>query len=347
MAGSVSFANWTLCWFIPQLNGEGLKIGGAAFNGRNVLASGGTPFVIVPYHGEWPTFKDGLNPQCGGLPLLSLIPTAPNVHQSSLPPNNTALNDNEYHAVSNPRGAVAIEKHGKGWIEPDHLAVWAKFQCGNYQYIHRWVFYADGSIHVEVGLGGKLGPWGPHLGHIHNFYFRLDLDIDSAGNNQVQRLHHAGWGLGQDNWVPFLVEGKDTLVPSGYTKWRVLNKTAKSNGQVRSYELIPGGDGGPDGKYSTGDLWVCLYKGGVEDGGDVGGDCKDTVMNTNYINPAENVDGKDVVIWYCMRTHHVTRSLGEEKNVLPYHYVGFHMEPRDFMDDTPKGIYSTTPVSPL
>jgi Copper amine oxidase, enzyme domain len=346
MPGSVQHANWSVCWFVPSMNGEGLKIAGATFNGRSVIASGGAPFVIVPYHGESPTFKDGLNPQCGGLPYLALIPTAPNVHQNSLPPNNTATNDNEFHAQNNPRGAVVVEKHGKGWIEPEHLVVWAKFQCGNYQYVHRWVFHADGSVHVEVGLGGKLGSWGPQLGHIHHFYFRLDLDIDGAGNNQAQRLHHGGWGLNQDAWLSILTETTNTANPAGYTKWKVVNKAAKPNGQFRSYELVPGSDGGPDGKYSTNDVWVCLYKSGTESGSDVGSNCKDTALTTAYVNPPENVDGKDVVLWYCLRHHHFTRYLGEEKKVLPYHFVRFHLEPRDFLDDTPTGLYSTNPSSP-
>lgn len=346
MPGSVSHANWSLCWFVPTLNGEGLQIGGATFNGKSVIASGGAPFVLVPYHGQSPTYKDGLNPACGGLPFLALVPHAPNVHQVDLPPDSTALNDDEFHSANNPRGAVVVEKHEKAWIEPEHVVVWAKFQCGNYQYVHRWSFYADGGVDVEVGLGGKLGWWGPHLGHIHHFYFRLDLDIGASGNNQVQQQHHAGWGLNQDSWNPMLAETKDTLKPSGYTKWRVVNKTAKANGQLRSYELIPGSDGAPDGTYSTNDLWACLYKSGAETGSDVGLDCKDTALNTTYVSPAENIDGKDVVLWYCLRHHHATRSLGEEKRVLPYHFVGFHLEPRDFLDDTPSGIYSTKPPSP-
>jgi hypothetical protein len=342
----VQHANWSVCGLISELDGGGLKVS-ATFDGRSVIASGGAPFVIVPYHGQSPTFKDGLSPSCGGLPFLTLIPPAPNVHGNSLPPATIAKNDNEYHAGTNPTGGIAIERHAKGWIEPEHLVIWAKFQCGNYQYIHRWTFGADGVVDIDVGLGGKLGSWGPHLGHIHHFYFRLDLDIAGSGNNQVQKLHHAGWGLTHDSWSAYLTEQYDTLNPAGYTKWKVINKAPKPNGQVRSYELIPGSDGGPDGTYSTRDVWATLYKSGAETGADVGLDCKDTAMTTKYIAPKENIDGKDVVLWYCLRTHHFTRHLGEEKNVLPYHFVSFHLEPRDFLDDTPKGLYSTLPPSPL
>jgi Cu2+-containing amine oxidase len=40
--------------------------------------------------------------------------------------------------------------------EAAHVVLWAKFQCGNYQYIHHWEFGADCSIYVNVGLGGNL-----------------------------------------------------------------------------------------------------------------------------------------------------------------------------------------------
>ena len=132
---------------------------------------------------------------------------------------------------------------------------------------------------------------------------------------------------------------------SRYTKWRVLNKTPKPNGQRRSFELIPGSDGAPDGTYSTGDVWVVRYKAGSETGSNVG--CSDTVLATSYATPAENVDGQDVVIWYCLRSHHAPRELGEEKKVLPYHSVALHMEPRDWVNDTIKNLYPTTPPSPI
>jgi hypothetical protein len=40
--------------------------------------------------------------------------------------------------------------------DPAVAAVWAKFQVGNYQYIHRWEFKTDGAI--EAIVGGRLWP---------------------------------------------------------------------------------------------------------------------------------------------------------------------------------------------
>lgn len=356
MPGSVSHANWSLSWAIPALKGGGLVIRKANFNGMRVLYEAGAPFVLVDYHANLPIFKDGLGwPACGnGLDFTALTPTAPNATGSAIPPSGVATNDNQYDSGTNPGGAVMVEKHGAELSEAEHLVLWAKLQCGNYQYIHRWEFGADGSIHVQVGLGGKL--WTAHPGpdglaggraHIHNFYFRLDFDIDSAGNNLVQEFGHTNLSvLAGDGWTDLKTEGKRTAKPAEFTTWRVVNKTPKPNGQVRGYELIPGSSGLPDGTFSTADLWVVRYKPSGEDGSNVG--CNDSVLGNVYAGGGspETADGQDVVVWHCLRTHHLPRHRAEEDKVLPYEMIGFRVEPRDFLDHTPSGIYTTTPSSP-
>lgn len=339
MPGSVNFAGWVFSWSIPQLSGEGLVITKASFNGTFVPYRGGTPFVLVPYHGNWPTFKDGLGATCGGLPLTALVPTVPNANSAG-----TAGNDNQYDPNTNPTGSVMIEKLPGDLLEPARVVIWAKLQCGNYQYVHRWTFSADGAIDVQVGLGGKLlSPDGGGRAHVHNFYFRLDLDLGGSANNLVQRSEHQGWNPGQDQWVPITKEAKQSWTPSTFTTWRIVNKAPKANGKLRGYELVPGSDGAPDGTYSTGDLWVVRYKSGAEDGANVL--CNDGVLGAQYVS-GESVDGEDVVVWHCLRHHHYPRDQGEEKQVLPYEFLGFHLEPRDFLDDTPSNLYPTTPPSP-
>lgn len=349
MPGTVNFADWSLSWSIPSLTGEGLVISFANFKGTRVLYRAGTPFVLVPYHGNSPTFKDGLGNH--GAPFTMVKPTAPNAPAWQVPPGQWATNDSQFEPATNPGGAVMVEKIPANLLEPARLTVWAKLQCANYQYVHRWTFLADGSIDAEVGLAGRLFHFNPPtMGHIHNFYFRLDFDIAGPTNNLVQRFSHKGNNPGDDQWLDINFESKETADPHTFTKWRVINKAPKSNGMVRSYELIPGSDGGPDGiytsasTYSRGDLWVVRYKPGAEDGADVG--VNDDVLTTKYTN-GEPTNGQDVVVWYCLRHHHQPRSLGEETDVVPYEFLGFRVEPRDFVDATIKNLYPTTPPSPL
>lgn len=345
MPGTVNYAGWTFSWLIPNLSGQGLVISKANFKGMRVLFRAGVPFVLVPYHSNAPTFKDGLGTgTCGqGLPLVALKPAAPNLGYQEYVPGQKAGNDNQHDPVNNPSGAVFVEKNPATLIEPENAVLWAKFGCGNYQYVHRWEFRADGAIHAQVGLGGALHPPAPGKGHIHNFYFRLDFDIVTADNNLVQRLEHQGWGLNQDQWADIKIEQKDFVAPNVFTRWRVINKTPKANGMFRGYEIIPASDGAPDGTYSKADLWVVRYKSGAETGADVA--CNDAALENNYVSN-ESVDGEDVVVWYCLRHHHRPRELGEEKKVLPYSFIGLHIEPRDFLDNTPINLYPTTPPSP-
>lgn len=341
MPGSVSFADWDLTWSIPTGWGGGLVISKARFRGDMVLYRGTAPFVLVPYHGGYPIFKDGINHQ--GAPFTPVLPTSANAFQGlGTPPAN---NDSQWDPVTNPKGAVVVEKEPATLIEPAHIVIWAKFQCVNYQYVHRWEFRADGSIEAGVGLGGVLWTTNPpQANHIHNFYFRLDFDVAGAGNNAVQEFGHPNNILGSDGWTALAMEGRRTAVPTHATKWRVVNRAPKPNGKVRSYEILMSSDMAPDHVSSSGDLWVLAYD-PSQDGHAVGRD--DSVLHTSYLHaPGTVVDGADVVVWCCLRHHHEARPEGEESITLPYEFLSFHIEPRDFLDGTPKNLYPTTPPSP-
>jgi hypothetical protein len=341
MPGTVTHADWSLSWSIPTGWGGGLVISKARFRNDIVLFKGTQPFVLVPYHGGSPIFKDGINHQ--GAPYTPVLPTSANDSQGlGTPP---AGNDNQWDLVGNPTGAVVVEKEQPTLIEPARVVLWAKFQCANYQYVHRWEFRADGVIEAGVGLGGHL--WTPvpaTSNHVHNFYFRLDFDIAGPGNNAVQEFAHPNNNPSSDAWTTLTTEGKRTADPTRATKWRVVNKTPKANGMLRSYEITPASDMAPDKVSSSADLWVLAYD-ASQDGAAVG--TNDSVLGTTYLHGANAVvDGADVVVWYCLRHHHETRQKGEETLTLPYEFLGFHIEPRDFLDATPTNLYSTTPASP-
>jgi hypothetical protein len=341
MPGSVNFADWSLSWSIPTGWGAGLVISKANFRNTRVLFKGTAPFVIVPYHGGSPVFKDGLNHQ--GAPFTPVLPTSAN--DTAGPGTPPASNDNQWDPTTNPGGAVVVEKNPGTLLEPATLVIWAKLQCANYQYIHRWEFRADGSIQPSVGLGGHL--WtttAASSNHIHNFYFRLDIDMAGFANNAVQEFAHPNNNLSSDSWTTIATEGMRIADRARATKWRVVNKTPKPNGMLRSFEIIPSSDMGPDGTYSTADVWVLQYD-PSQDGAAVG--TNDSVLGSGYLHGGGgNVDGADVVVWVCLRHHHQTRQSGEETITLPYEFLSFELEPRDFLDATPTNLYPTTPASP-
>jgi Copper amine oxidase, enzyme domain len=341
MPGTVSFADWTVNWSIPTGWGGGLVISKARFRNDMVLYRGTTPFVLVPYHGGSPIFKDGLNHQ--GAPYTPVLPTSANSSVGTGTP--PAGNDNQWDPTTNPAGAVVVGQEPATLISPASLVIWAKFQCVNYQYVHRWEFHADGAIEAGVGLGGRLWTTNPpQANHVHNFYFRLDLDVVGSANNAVQEFRHPNNNLGSDGWTTLTTEGRRTANPAVATKWRVVNKTPKPNGKLRSYEIVLTSGMAPDQVSSTGDLWVLAYD-PSQDGAAVG--TNDSVLHTSYLHgPGTVVDGADVVVWCCLRHHHEARQDGEETITVPYEFLSFHLEPRDFLNATPTNLYPTTPPSP-
>jgi Copper amine oxidase, enzyme domain len=324
-------ANWSVYWRISQLKGGGLELWWADFKGRRVLWRGTQPFAIVPYHrpvSEPPppehTYKDGLNEQCGGAPFTALKHTAPN---SIAPWQNSAYNA----AVDTE--AVVVDVEPADDFGPATLRIVAKFQCGWYQYVHRWEFDAEGVIHAALGMGGALNPFAKKKAHLHHMYFRIDLDIDGFGTDVFEVFDHSSFNdPGGDGWATMSAQGKFVANPPTARKFRVRDLTSASAlGALRGYEIELPQNAGLD-PYSTGDIWATVYRGdSVQQGADVGLDCTDNALENVYAQgPLDTVNGSDIVLWIAIRHHHEARWDAEEAEYLPYHYEEFHIAPRGF-----------------
>lgn len=328
----VSGAGWSVYWRISQLHGSGLEVWWADFQGRRVLWRGTQPFAIVPYHRPHPgseppppehSYKDGLDTKCGGASFTALKHIAPNTWASS------AFNG------ANDLEAVVVNVDPVTDFGPARLMISAKFQCGWYQYVHSWEFDSDGGIHPRVAMGGQLNPNAPDTAHIHNFYFRIDLDIDGLFPHDVVEVfdHQSLNDPGGDTWNPITTQSKLLADPNTARKWRVRNTVSKNGlGQFRGYEIeLPQLAGHTP--YSTGDVWVTIYRGdSVQQGEGVGAaNCSDSELENVYaVGPLNTGTGSDIVLWAVVRAHHEPRHQGEEADHLPYHYEEFSLTPRNF-----------------
>jgi hypothetical protein len=323
-------AGWTVYWRILQQQGSGLEVWFADFSGKRVLWRGSAPFVLVPYHRPHPgneppgpehTYKDGISPKCGGADFTALKHGTPNTWAGW---NDWAVDDTE---------AVVVSNQPADDFGPAVLSITAKFQCGWYQYVHRWEFTGDGVIRANIGLGGQLNPNIPGVAHFHHFYFRLDFDIDGYPNDVVEVFaHNSLVNPGGDQWTAVANQGRLVADSATARKWRVRD-TVRTNplGQFRGYEIELPQTAGRD-QYSTGDVWVTVYRGdSVQQGQDVGGACNDAELANVYaVGPLSPGTGNDIVLWVALRTHHEPRNQGEERTLLPYHYEGFTIAPRNF-----------------
>ncbi|GAC1561645.1 MAG: hypothetical protein NVS3B17_14440 [Vulcanimicrobiaceae bacterium] len=339
----VSGAGWSLFWRVPTFNGSGLEIWWADFQGHRVMWRGSAPFAIVPYHhpdtnGEPPpphfSYKDGLDIHCGGAPFRALRHGAPN---SGLPWHSSAFD------AADDVDAVVVKVEPADDFNVERLTISAKFQCGWYQYVHSWEFSADGSIHPRVAMGGMLNPNCPTKSHLHDFYFRIDLDIDGQFPHDICEVfdHDKLNDPNGDRWIEITKQMKLLAKSASARKWRVRSTTSKNSaGEFKSYEVeLPQLSGLTP--FSTGDVWVTVYRGdGIQQGEGVGAaDCSDKGLEANYaVGPLHpGTTGDDIVLWVVVRAHHEPRTNGEEADHLPYHYEEFSITPRSFARLRPAG----------
>jgi Cu2+-containing amine oxidase len=183
-------------------------------------------------------------------------------------------------------------------------------------------------------MGGELNPNCRETAHVHNFYFRIDLDIDGAYPNDVcEVFDHNTYDLTGDKWVLVTKQGKLLADTNKARKWRVRNtKATNAAGELKAYEIEVPQYSFHD-KYSTGDVWVTVYRGdSVQQGEKIGASgCSDKELETDYaVGPLDTIDGSDIVLWVCVRSHHEPRAKSEEAVFLPYHYAEFTITPRSF-----------------
>jgi primary-amine oxidase len=362
---TTSFAagtQWTLCWELRQR--EGLVINGADYRdkggvSRRVLDRGSIAEVHVPYHPGSPRFLDVTLSTAG------------------LGANALNLAGSECDGVLvDPKVCRELHDRGYAWKfvslfqKGQEVTYWISSQLGQYNYITKWTFRDDGSFHPEVGLTGRLqifgngpafAPFGsrvnpeaaspPRFGinHMHNIYWRLDLDIAGLPDDAVNRItqvQHTGpspqpgvncsiAGTCQINQhVRLATEVVERLEP--FKTWHQIDRgTLNADGRPIGYELIPEGNQlwtGPSSEpWAAGELYVTGYN-----------DCELFAVNNNDpgLNPgcgsaapdvramvnAQAIDGADVVLWYNAHYQHVVRD--EDQLNMPMDHMGLELQPR-------------------
>jgi primary-amine oxidase len=229
-----------------------------------------------------------------------------------------------------------------------------------YTYVIRWSLHNDGMIKAEVGATGGLqhlnvgsdsdrGHWvgndakGERVfapSHVHNFYFRIDFDIDGPEGNIAQEFNYevnASDPLMADPlWRPLTREQGRLSNEQTFRSWRVVNPTSRNSlGHPRSYQLMPGGQGvwrdGHPYWLLKGDFFLTRYR--KQEFPYTQPDPQRTLKALGgYLNN-EELTGSDLVVWYRMGLVHHPRS--EDWKAQPIIWHGFSLMPRDFLDSSP------------
>ena len=340
----VKWEKWAFSWrILPQ---QGVVLSKVTFDGRPVLKYAGVAEVFVPYHAGEPRPMDQREHPFG----KNMITLEPGV--DCLPGGQCQAFGADGRRTSR-RAAVMIHEEAPSVVHfalgertrAKMLTLWSAYALGDYTYIVQWRFGEDGSIMPRVGLTGRLSHFGGNeeegtevgaderaLGHVHNFFFCLDFDVD-GWKNTVEEFSYAQAGergeKGKGKWTAVTREGPREWSARNFTSWRVVNRGSRNRlGLPRSYELVPGGTGiyrgARDEPFAQGDLWVTRYKADEVPGSKLLADGL-----AGYVN-GEEVADQDVVLWYMLSVHHQPRT--EEWPAMPLDWVGFKMVPRDFWD---------------
>lgn len=183
---TVTFSGWTtwdLCF--SAVSRFGLIIQLAEFRKEpaapfvRILFDGRISEIFVPYHPGAPRLFDVSE---ANFPLLGLS-------TAECPSPGVIIGDGKVCREIRDRGIAW--KDDSRVRRGEELVLWAVIDAGNYNYILEWAFRDDGSLAGRAGsTGPKLGGPDDTRGHMHDFSWRLDIDLNGSGGDSVRRAAH-------------------------------------------------------------------------------------------------------------------------------------------------------------
>lgn len=242
----------------------------------------------------------------------------------------------------------------------------------NYDYGFFWSFYQDGTIECEVKLTGILNVGAldegevPKYGtmvapqvnapyHQHFFNFRIDPILDGVKNSLVE-THTVAEKPGPENpnnnafytvskTYKTETESVSNIDLTSQRTWKIVNPNSKNFvGQPVGYKIVTGENCHPFATdeatviqragYIKNHLYVTkfdrnqMYASGRYPNQSKGGDSLE-----HYVKADRPIDNEDIVVWYTMGHHHITRT--EDWPVMPTAYQSFQLKPVGFFDRNP------------
>jgi Copper amine oxidase, enzyme domain len=240
------------------------------------------------------------------------------------------------------RGVIWKNDHG---VRRGHtMALWGCLHAINYRYLIEYNFQDDGCILFKVGATGRNLAGKEWVPHMHNYYWRVDINLDGKDHNSAilmetveprddgQKLAsattHRPFNDGKEGWADWDA--------AKFPMLRVINTQKKNiRGENYAYDLVPLRHGtsrhfGKNEECSHHDFWVTKanpqelsYRG-----------------LPAYCNDEDIVD-TDICLWYGTSMFHEPRSedgIMEKEGFFGATIVswsGFTLRPNNIFDHTP------------
>ena len=356
-------ARWQMCWEARTM--EGMVLHDITYTApgqpaRMVLAQANLAQIHVPYDDNGARFHDLSDYGLGGSNLNDLTPEDC--------PNGTLIRDGAKDVLCQQIQAEGYAyKYYATQQQGEALNLFSVSHIGQYNYVPELHFYDNGSIEFGVGATGRLQRLGSNpaygwplnagntsygISHMHNYYWRLDFDLNGTPNDdQVEQIEFTANGarelftIGQ---TPFTTEAARAVSPVTFRSWRIKDTVAtNTDGHAISYHLEaePGHlfHGPSYEPFTQNELYLTVNKACEKFAphnpttGGCGGDV------SAFVN-GESLTGSDLVIWYGLSFHHLARD--EDQNHMSPHWSSFKIVPRDWSATNPMDGVTTTPPPP-
>ena len=284
--------------------------------------------IFVPYHDGTHRFKD----IDIGFDCLEL-------NQADFPPPRRI--------IGNDKKICREMRDYLAWMDAFHrptrirygqeVIYFSVLDAANYQYITEWTFRDDGVIEARAGSTGPKFPGKEKVGHMHNFTWRLDIDLNGAGGNSAELTSHVEdlavlRSTAKDERELIRVEGSRVWNPYNFNSLLIFGHDLENgpppNGRRTAYELVPlrTGTARHTEAFTREDFWVSRY------------DPAQSFLADNlpdYVRDKQSTVNQDLVIWYTGSEHHENNSRDEDKNTVPVLWTGFDLVPNNLFNHTP------------
>lgn len=357
-----SGARWDMCW--THDNNHGIRYHHIYYTPKNgtrrmVLMDAAVAQIHVPYDDNGARYHDVSDYGLGGGYLRDLT--------SAECPGGTLRQYGTKNAVcTQVQQKGAAYRIGSNTAQANVLKVFSVAKVGAYVYIPQWLFYDDGRMEPSMLATGALqrftstaaNGWllsGGRIGlsHMHNYFWRLDFDLNGTANNDIAKEinYTTSGGKRTRSMTTFNAEAARSLSPSKQRSWLISDGSQRNaKNHLIGYEIRLSEAGhreiGPSYEaYTHNDFFVTRAN-----------DCEQIASHNSRINSGcsdgldkfvngQSLSGQDLVAWVGISFYHMPRS--EDFPKMDMHSNHFEIIPRDWHAKSPLGsvVFNEPPVA--
>ncbi len=351
-------ARWDMCW--EQRNREGIVLHKVHYTPkagqrRLILSSASLAQIHVPYDDNGARYHDISDYGLGGNYMVDL-------RQTDCPSGKLLKQGERPILCEQVKASEYGFRYQTEQVQTEALSIFSVSRVGAYHYIPLWRFYEDGAIEPAVGATGALqrfndasaeeqgwliAPNKVGLGHVHNFFWKLDFDlVGTSRDDVIEELNLQEQG---DRSVlqktRFNTEIGRSINPATARRWLIRDAEQTNNeGQSLAYEIrLPQSeqqDVGPDSEtFTHKDIYFTTFQECelyASHNPNLEG-CADSLHD--FVS-GESLLGADLVVWPSTTFYHMPRA--EDAPFMDAHWSYISLTPRDWHARNPLSTSADT-----